>query len=172
MTWPANWEQRIDGSECTMCRHGVRLESNNYGVRFYTGEYADAYLQRADVQRRYSMVIWHGRHVVEPTELDAAEASGYWLDVLTAARLLAGYFKPLKMNYETLGNGDPHLHTHLVPRYRVDPAPGQPFPLSSDKPTGTVLDPEQFAQDAAELRRRAEEVGGIRSEAAVNGFGQ
>jgi len=26
------------------------------------------------------------------------------------------------MNYETLGNTVPHLHTHLVPRYRGDKA--------------------------------------------------
>lgn len=153
--WPSNWERLIDGSECTMCRHGVRPESNQYGLRFYAGEYADAYLQRADVQRGYSVVIWHGRHVVEPIQLGEREAAGYWLDVLNAARLLVGYFQPLKMNYETLGNGEPHLHTHLVPRYLIDPAPGQPFPLSADKLNGTVLHPEQFAQDAIELRRRA-----------------
>jgi diadenosine tetraphosphate (Ap4A) HIT family hydrolase len=33
------------------------------------------------------------------------------------------------MNYETLGNTVPHLHTHLLPRFEVDPAPGRPFPL-------------------------------------------
>ena len=33
------------------------------------------------------------------------------------------------MNYETLGNTVPHLHTHLVPRFTEDPAPGRPFPL-------------------------------------------
>ena len=33
------------------------------------------------------------------------------------------------MNYEVLGNALPHLHTHLVPRYLDDPAPGRPFPF-------------------------------------------
>ena len=40
----------------------------------------------------------------------------------------------MKMNYETLGNSLPHLHTHLVPRYTDDPRPGQPFPLSAQAP--------------------------------------
>lgn len=141
-----------------MCRHGVRSESDQYGVRFYAGEYADAYLQRADVQRGYSLVIWHGRHVVEPTELSDEEASGYWRDVLNAARLLMEQFKPLKMNYETLGNGTPHLHTHLVPRYWVDPNPGQPFPLVAEDAPKTATDPAQHAEDAAELQRLAKEI--------------
>ncbi len=31
------------------------------------------------------------------------------------------------MNYLLLGNGQPHTHCHLVPRYYGDPAPGRPF---------------------------------------------
>ena len=34
---------------------------------------------------------------------------------------------PVKMNYMTLGNTVPHLHTHVVPRYQGDPAPGGPI---------------------------------------------
>jgi diadenosine tetraphosphate (Ap4A) HIT family hydrolase len=30
----------------------------------------------------------------------------------------------VKMNYETLGNSPPHLHTHVMPRYADDPKPG------------------------------------------------
>lgn len=158
MAWPSNWDKRIDGSECSMCRHGVRAESDAYGVRFYAGEYADAYLQRADVQRGYCLVIWHGRHVVEPTELTAEEAAGYWADVLNAARVLIAHFKPLKMNYETLGNGTPHLHTHLVPRYWIDRNPGQPFPLVAEDAPETATDPIQHAQDASELQRLVKEI--------------
>ena len=42
---------------------------------------------------------------------------------------LQRHYRPLKMNYEVLGNALPHLHTHLVPRYLDDPAPGRPFPF-------------------------------------------
>lgn len=158
MAWPQNWNQRIDGSECAMCRNGVRTDSDQFGTRFYAGEYADAYLQRADVQRGYTLVIWHGRHVVEPTDLTTEEAAGFWLDVLNAARLLIITFAPLKMNYETLGNGTPHLHTHLVPRYWIDPNPGQPFPLVAEDAPKTLMDPVQHAEDATELQRRAKEI--------------
>jgi diadenosine tetraphosphate (Ap4A) HIT family hydrolase len=34
-----------------------------------------------------------------------------------------------------LGNAVPHLHTHLLPRFAVDPAPGRPLPFpEGDRP--------------------------------------
>lgn len=35
-------------------------------------------------------------------------------------------FKPVKMNYELLGNSDSHLHWHLFPRHADDPRPRGP----------------------------------------------
>jgi diadenosine tetraphosphate (Ap4A) HIT family hydrolase len=67
------------------------------------------------------------------------------------ARALIAVYKPLKMNYETLGNSLPHLHTHLVPRYTADPRPGQPFPLSAQAPEAELPENVLLA-DAAELR--------------------
>ncbi|HXZ77721.1 MAG TPA: HIT domain-containing protein, partial [Streptosporangiaceae bacterium] len=60
-------------------------------------------------------------------------------------------YQPLKMNYETLGNSLPHLHTHLVPRYTDDPRPGQPFPLSAQQPEGRIPE-DRLLAEAAELR--------------------
>lgn len=147
--WPPNWAELIRGIGCGMCEGG-RPDEDRYGIRIRAGRYADAYLQRAAVQRGYAIVIWRGRHVTEPTELSAAEASGYWSEVLATARALITVYQPLKMNYETLGNSLPHLHTHLVPRFTEDPRPGQPFPLAGPPP-GEVPDAELRA-DAAALR--------------------
>ena len=95
------------------------------------------------------MVIWRGRHVNEPTELDEAEASGYWAEVLTVARALISVYMPLKMNYETLGNSLPHLHTHLVPRFTDDPRPGKPFPSSAQQPDAKVPEAQLWAEAKA-----------------------
>ena len=119
--WPRNWSELIRGIGCEMCEAG-RPDADRYGIRIYEGKYSDAYLQRADVQRGYTLVIWRGRHVNEPTELDEAEAAGYWAEVLAVARALISVYEPLKMNYETLGNSLPHLHTHLVPAIPMIPA--------------------------------------------------
>jgi diadenosine tetraphosphate (Ap4A) HIT family hydrolase len=148
--WPLNWADLIRGVGCEMCENG-RPEANQYGVRIHEGKYTDAYLQRADVQRGYTVVIWRGRHVTEPTELDDAEAAGYGSEVLRVARALLGVYRPLKMNYQTLGNSLPHLHTHLIPRFPEDPAPGQPFPLSASVPEAKLPE-DRLLADAAALR--------------------
>jgi diadenosine tetraphosphate (Ap4A) HIT family hydrolase len=146
--WPGNWADLIKGVGCEMCQSD-RPESDQYGVRVLEGRYSDAYLQRADVQRGYTVVIWRGRHITEPTELDAAEAAGYWAEVLAVARAMISVYRPLKMNYETLGNSLPHLHTHLVPRYTKDPRPGHPFPLSAQQPPERIPEARLLTEAAA-----------------------
>jgi len=148
--WPQNWDDLTRGIGCEMCA-SERPDADRYGIRIHAGRYTDAYLQRADVQRGYTVVIWHGRHITEPTELDETEAAGYWAEVLTVARALIAKYQPLKMNYETLGNSLPHLHTHLIPRYTADPRPGQPFPLSAQQHDAEIPG-AQLQADAESLR--------------------
>ena len=70
------------------------------GIRFFAGEVSDAYLQRAEIQRGYTIVIWRGRHVAEPTELTGEEATQYWLEVLEAGRRIERVLEPVKVNYD------------------------------------------------------------------------
>src|SRR6266496_2703705 len=149
--WPADWSARYSGAACSMCAAN-RQDDDEFGIRILAGRFSDAYLQRANVQRGYTLVIWRGRHVVEPTDLGDEEASCYWLEVLDVARALQRHYQPLKMNYETLGNSLPHLHTHLVPRYLDDPAPGRPYPLLADVSSLPAVPEPQLREDAAALR--------------------
>jgi diadenosine tetraphosphate (Ap4A) HIT family hydrolase len=111
---------------------------------------SDAYLQKAGIQRGYSIVVWRGRHVAEPTELEQDESSAYWLEVLRVGRALERHLQPVKMNYDVLGNSLPHLHTHVLPRYADDPRPGWPFPFPEREPNPHP-EPELRA-DVAALR--------------------
>jgi diadenosine tetraphosphate (Ap4A) HIT family hydrolase len=112
-----------------MCENVTQVDTG-FGVRFLQGRVANAFLQRPAIQRGYSVVVWAGRHIVEPTQLTETEAGSYWADVLDAGRAVEKVFRPIKMNYETLGNSLPHLHTHVVPRYEQDSRPGRPFPFA------------------------------------------
>ena len=116
------------GCRCPMCAHD-RPDEDDHGIRIHAGRYSDAYLQRVSWLLGYSIVMWRGRHIAEPTELAAQEASGYWLEVLQVASARQRHYQPVKMNYQTLGNAVPHLHTHLLPRFAEDPAPGRPLPF-------------------------------------------
>lgn len=124
------------------------------GMRFLVGAVADAYLQRKDIQPGHTIVVWKLRHVVEPTELSPDEASAYNGDVLAAASLLEAHFRPVKTNYQTLGNAVPHLHTHIVLRYEEDPRPSLPLPW----PEAPGLIPEgEFLATAHALQQLAAE---------------
>jgi diadenosine tetraphosphate (Ap4A) HIT family hydrolase len=105
------------------------MEDSGWGVRFLEGTYADVLLWRSGVVRGYAVAIWKHRHVAEPTELPADQAAGFWLETLRAGAAIHRHLRPLKLNYLTLGNALPHLHTHVVPRYADDPAPGRPLPF-------------------------------------------
>ena len=61
-------------------------------------------------------------------------------------------FDPVKLNYLTLGNTVPHLHTHVLPRYLDDPAPGGPIPWEEIFSAEPVPDAE-LQRQASDLRR-------------------
>ena len=134
-----------------MCE-SPRVDSDQYGLRIRSTPKVDAVLQRAKIQRGYTLVIWRGDHVAEPYDLAAEDAALYWREVLKVAKALAEHYRPVKMNYETLGNFVPHLHTHLIPRFQEDPAPGHPFPLMARSDTESSISDEELRADVAAIR--------------------
>jgi diadenosine tetraphosphate (Ap4A) HIT family hydrolase len=67
------------------------------------------------------------RHATELYELSAGERRTLIEDVSRVAEALSRVFRPVKMNYELLGNQVPHVHWHLVPRLATDPEPHAPI---------------------------------------------
>jgi len=66
------------------------------------------------------------RHVAEMSELPAVDAHRLLDVVLATERALRKSLRPDKVNLASLGNLVPHLHWHVVPRWRDDshfPAP-------------------------------------------------
>jgi len=147
--WPASFYELRRGEGCEMCSQG-RPDETPWGARIFAGDVSDAYLQRADVQRGYTVVVWRGRHVAEPTELGEEEAAAYWLELLRVGRALEAHLQPVKLNYNLLGNSLPHLHTHVLPRYADDPRPGWPFPFPEPDPP--PIEESAFRADVEALR--------------------
>jgi diadenosine tetraphosphate (Ap4A) HIT family hydrolase len=127
--WRDGWAEQLSGRPCVLCDlAGVR--ENAWGVRVFAGRYVDAYLPRSGSVPGYTVAVWNGRHVSEPTELKDQEAAGYWLETLRVGRAVEQSLEHAKMNYQMLGNNVPHLHAHIVPRPLLDPAPNRPLPWS------------------------------------------
>ncbi|HEY3143286.1 MAG TPA: hypothetical protein VGJ86_19255, partial [Acidimicrobiales bacterium] len=91
-TWPDQWFAWRDGDGCPKCAQG-RPERDNWGERFYVGEFADGYLQNPSMAPGYSVVVFRGRHVADLVELDDEELAGYWADVRQVGRLLYQVFE-------------------------------------------------------------------------------
>lgn len=60
------------------------------------------------------------RHVREMTDLPAAERSRLMAVVFAVEDHVRQSLEPDKMNLASLGNATPHLHWHVIPRWRDD----------------------------------------------------
>ncbi|MEP6973436.1 MAG: HIT family protein [Actinomycetota bacterium] len=149
MEWPPTFYDLRRGVGCPMCDEG-RPDATADGVRFFAGEVSDAYLRRPNIQRGLTVLVWRGRHVAEPTELTQEEAGRYWHELLIVGRAIEEVLRPVKLNYNLLGNSLPHLHAHIVPRYEDDPHPGWPFPFPEEEPAD--VPDEVLRRDADALR--------------------
>jgi diadenosine tetraphosphate (Ap4A) HIT family hydrolase len=65
--------------------------------------------------------------VRELHDLDPAARSLHLHEMAEVAAAMFAAFEPRKMNHEALGNGVPHLHWWLTPRYASDPRPFAPI---------------------------------------------
>jgi diadenosine tetraphosphate (Ap4A) HIT family hydrolase len=68
----------------------------------------------------YCRVIWHA-HVAEMTDLNEAERTHCLRVMLAVESVLRELLAPHKVNLASLGNFTPHLHWHVIPRFRDDP---------------------------------------------------
>ncbi|MCP4598954.1 MAG: hypothetical protein GY847_00160 [Proteobacteria bacterium] len=67
----------------------------------------------------------------------------YFADMMQAAQALVRVFKPVKMNYQILGNSSPHLHCILQPRFYGDSEPGWPIDPYKEK---VILTSEEYKE--------------------------
>jgi diadenosine tetraphosphate (Ap4A) HIT family hydrolase len=147
-SWPSDYKDRLSGKACNLCAEGSPEETSDR-IQFLSSESCDAYLHFHGVQRGYATVIWRGGHIVEPTDLPDKDAVAFWLEVLRIGRAMQTHYRPLKMNYQLLGNGVPHLHWLLAPRFTDDIAPGKPLPAS-----GYIAFPkDEVRRDATTLQQ-------------------
>ena len=91
---------------------------------------------------------------VRAAEFEAAGKTGdaaFWTEVRTVARAIYAVYRPIHLNFQVLGNQDPHLHVHVVPRFDPDPAPSFPLPEAAWT-SSKALTSDEVAQQTAKLR--------------------
>lgn len=156
--WPDDFDAVKAGVGCEICSQHRGVDDNPYGPLIFAGEHSDSFLQRRGFGSGYTVVVHRGdRHIADPTNLSDLETAGYWREVMLVARALERTYQPLKMNLMMLGNQLPHLHTHLVPRYRDDTDAGGPPEFDDDAPP---RDEQEIQEEAAVLRGVVDQAGG------------
>jgi diadenosine tetraphosphate (Ap4A) HIT family hydrolase len=100
-------------------------------------------------------------HVREMTDLPPAERQRLMDVVFAAEAALREVVKPDKINLASLGNVVPHVHWHVIPRWRDDPNfPDSIWSATRREWTSRALPPDLKAALAARL---AATVGGQRA---------
>jgi diadenosine tetraphosphate (Ap4A) HIT family hydrolase len=67
----------------------------------------------------FCRVIWN-EHVAEMSDLSADDARYFLAVVLATERAVKRVVRPDKINLASLGNMVPHLHWHVIPRWKDD----------------------------------------------------
>jgi len=112
-------------NECLVCD---RIKLIKEGTNpYFVAELETGYVVIGDHQffSGYTLFLCK-EHKVELHELEPYFREKFLKEMSYVAEAVYRAFKPKKLNYECLGNTDPHLHWHLFPRHENDPRPQGP----------------------------------------------
>jgi diadenosine tetraphosphate (Ap4A) HIT family hydrolase len=77
--------------------------------------------------RGHGVLVFDPRHVTRLDELASAEWQAYSADLHRVVTAIVAVCRPDHVNVESLGNVVPHLHWHVIPRYKSDARWGAPI---------------------------------------------
>ena len=112
--------------DCFYCRKDQRL--HDLMIEIGPLRASTLYLFREQTHRGRCVVAYRG-HVNELFELPEAELARFTQDVAQAARAIKTACGATKINYGAYSDKLPHLHMHLVPKYRDGPSWGSTFEM-------------------------------------------
>jgi diadenosine tetraphosphate (Ap4A) HIT family hydrolase len=128
----AAWEAMLRGAGCPL--DAPRPPSNEHWEFVAQLSVSSLYLSANQTYRGHCQLIFDPRHVSRVDDLTRDEWRAMASDLFRAQSAVTRTVRPDHLNIESLGNVVPHLHWHIVPRYRTDPRWGQPIwatPLES-----------------------------------------
>lgn len=130
---------------CVMCRRLTERDDR------WIAEFplTMAYLNQDQFFPGYTLLIFK-RHATELYHLTQQERAAMMEELSQLAKALDTVFRPVKMNYELLGNQVPHIHWHLIPRLAEDPVPRWPVWRSTHEPRHAS--PEEYRARARDVR--------------------
>lgn len=142
-------------SECFYCENGEKLRS--LMIEICRMQYADIYLNR-DQKHKGRIIVKFKDHKTEYFQLTKEENAGFFAELALASEAVFNLYHPDKINYATFGDGVPHVHVHVVPKYKDGLDWGAPFDDSLPK---LLLTEEEYARMTEEIRAEIERLKGM-----------
>lgn len=138
----------------TDCAGCDRVRSALAGTHpFFVAELSESLLFVHDDQRYTGhCMLFLKSHADHLHELTVATQARLAEDVARAARAIVAIHHPKRLNYECLGNGLPHIHWHVIPRYEWDPEPKSVIWVRPPEERFTGAEPVALAALVAKMR--------------------
>ena len=107
-------------SGCLVCDR-LKLWSEGKNP-YFIAEFKNSIFVVGDHQfyRGYSLLLLKD-HIRELHELSDTQYAELSRELMMASTAIVKTFNPWKMNHESLGNTEEHVHWHITPRYESDP---------------------------------------------------
>jgi len=118
MTDKSNWENLLAGKDCPFC--APREDRNEFSVLVKKLSVSALYLDREQTYLGRCALIY-SKHKTGLEHLTDAEYGAFMGDLRRSMKAIAAAVMPDQMNYASLGNAIPHLHYHIIPRFKTDP---------------------------------------------------
>ncbi len=130
---------------CPMCTKW----DDEPGLRIAELDLCRVILNRDQFFTGYTFVVTR-QHVTELFHLDKTSRDAVMEEVNRVAAALYKLLRPDKINYELLGNMVPHMHWHVIPRFRDDGL--WPRPVWSEPHPERVLTAAEYDARTAQIR--------------------
>jgi diadenosine tetraphosphate (Ap4A) HIT family hydrolase len=117
---------------CLFCRKLAALSEVSAEELVWEFAHSVAFLGSWQYYHGYCVLVAR-HHNSELFQLEESERHAFLDEMCLLAQVLSDVFRPLKLNYELLGNQVPHLHWHLFPRYADDPDRLRPAWVALDR---------------------------------------
>lgn len=110
---------------CLICNRITQIQEDTNP--YFVAELKTGYVVLGDFQYFHGYTLFLCKqHMPELHQLEQRFKINFLEEMSLVAQAVFESFNPLKLNYELLGNSEPHLHWHLFPRHTNDTKLGSP----------------------------------------------
>jgi diadenosine tetraphosphate (Ap4A) HIT family hydrolase len=148
-----NWEDLAAGRGCFFDQ--PRPASTPYWDAVTRMGVSTLCLQKNQIYHGHCILIFDSRHAIRPDELTLEEWTAFTADLHRAVGAIMRVCTPDHINVVCQGNVVPHLHWHIVPRYKTDPRWGAPITMTTMEEMHRMLLLDHERTDLIERLRAA-----------------